>query len=167
MRRRVVCPRSHPASLYARRPLADFAVARSVFPGGIPPGPPCRSMHALGQLGACHLRRLEGGGHLRSRVVASHRLFVLLRGVTAEAAVGHGWRGRGVPRAGSRVWRGGRPGSLAGRRSRESTGASLRNTEPGVTTRSGHFRSQSIACSVWPNQLDNKRRIYFFLAICE
>src|SRR5215470_13700594 len=42
MRRRVVCPRSHPASPYLRRPLADFALARSVFPGGYPrtPGRP-------------------------------------------------------------------------------------------------------------------------------
>src|SRR5262245_5465620 len=40
MRRRVVCPRSHPASPYLRRPLAGFALARSVFPGGYPPDPP-------------------------------------------------------------------------------------------------------------------------------
>src|SRR5487761_389111 len=40
MRRRVVCPRSHPASLYAWRPSGAFAVARYTFSGGYPPPDP-------------------------------------------------------------------------------------------------------------------------------
>ncbi len=40
MRRRVVCPRSHPASLYLRRLSGAFAPARSIPSGGRPPGPP-------------------------------------------------------------------------------------------------------------------------------
>jgi hypothetical protein len=41
MRRRVVCPRSHPASPFARVLSVRFAMARGIF-RGIPPGPPCR-----------------------------------------------------------------------------------------------------------------------------
>src|SRR5215469_13059136 len=36
MRRRVVCPRSHPASLYVRSLLSSFPVARCAFPGDTP-----------------------------------------------------------------------------------------------------------------------------------
>ena len=36
MRRRVVCPRSHPASLYVRSLLGSFPVARCAFPGDTP-----------------------------------------------------------------------------------------------------------------------------------
>jgi hypothetical protein len=39
MRRRVVCPRSHPASPFARVLSVRFAMARGIF-RGIPPGPP-------------------------------------------------------------------------------------------------------------------------------
>jgi hypothetical protein len=45
MRRRVVCPRSHPASPFARVLSVRFAMARGIF-RGIPLGPPCRPMLA-------------------------------------------------------------------------------------------------------------------------
>jgi hypothetical protein len=40
MRRRVVCPRSHPASLYARALSEPFAAGSRYWPGGRPPQPP-------------------------------------------------------------------------------------------------------------------------------
>ena len=40
MRRRVVCPRSHPASLYLRRLSGAFAKGSQSPPGGRPPGTP-------------------------------------------------------------------------------------------------------------------------------
>ena len=40
MRRRVVCPRSHPASRYLRRLSGAFAMARSMSRGTTPPEPP-------------------------------------------------------------------------------------------------------------------------------
>src|SRR5215470_3228039 len=140
MRRRVVCPRSHPASPYLRRPLADFAMARGAFPGGYPPDPPCRPM-ARWVDGACHLRPLGG---VRAPAVLRRGWGgpgLLLPGVTACAeAGGRGGWSRGVPR--------GRPG-MAGRRAR-SLGeppflgeyCPLRWViqNPPCTTRRGHFR---------------------------
>ena len=41
MRRRVVCPRSHPASPFAPGLSVRFAMARGIFRGDTP-GPPCR-----------------------------------------------------------------------------------------------------------------------------
>ena len=40
MRRRVVCPRNHPASLYLRRLSSRLRYGSRCFSGGIPPGPP-------------------------------------------------------------------------------------------------------------------------------
>src|SRR5215472_14392677 len=132
MRRRVVCPRSHPASPYLRRPLADFAMARGAFPGGIPPDP-LSPYRALGRLGGCHLRPLGG---VRAPAVL-RRVWggpgLLLPGVTACAeACRRGGLSRGVPR--------GRPG-MAGRRGPvpwraavpgRVLPASLGNTEPAM-----------------------------------
>src|SRR5215831_3139458 len=120
MRRRVVCPRSHPASPYLRRPLADFAMARGAFPGGIPPDP-LSPYRALGRLGACHLRPLGGvwAPAVLRRGWGGPGL--LLPGVTACAEAGRrGGLSRGVPRDG-RVWPTGGPGPLASRRSRAGT----------------------------------------------
>jgi hypothetical protein len=74
MRRRVVCPRSHPASLYVRRPPASFPSARSapnfsvaLCSGVFIPSPPARSICPRGPPHhRCapvrrHLRRLGGG----------------------------------------------------------------------------------------------------------
>src|SRR6516162_8436992 len=113
----------------------------AVFPGGIPPGAPCRPLPAPGSWGACHLRCLEGG-HLWWHVVGGW--------LPAVAARRHRLRGGGPPRRaepGNRVR--GQPG-MAGRQAR-SLGEPLFPGEhcplrwviqnPGVTTRSGHFRS--------------------------
>jgi len=49
MRRRVVCPRSHPASPYLRRPSGAFASARSFPRGGRPPGTPGWDAYPVGR----------------------------------------------------------------------------------------------------------------------
>ena len=49
MRRRVVCPRSHPASPYLRRPSGVFASARSFPRGGRPPGTPGWDAYPVGR----------------------------------------------------------------------------------------------------------------------
>jgi hypothetical protein len=46
MRRRVVCPRSHPASPYLRRLFGRLRYGSRYFPGGYPPEPPCRPILA-------------------------------------------------------------------------------------------------------------------------
>src|SRR5215472_401725 len=205
MRRRVVCPRSHPASPYLRRPLADFALARSVFfrgdtprtPGRPPPagaslrtpetpvaprprgppdsrttlsrlmptgprtpGPPpvdlCLRGLVSGGRGAGYLRRLAGVGTC-GVVSSAGGLAACCCRVSLPGAAGRPGRAgcgglggaRGDPGRGSEAgrarvaeygqagflgpWRGAVPGRVLS--------ASLSNTEPGVTTRSGHFRS--------------------------
>ena len=49
MRRRVVCPRSHPASPYLRRPSGAFASARSFPRGDDPPEPPGWDAYPVGR----------------------------------------------------------------------------------------------------------------------
>ena len=46
MRRRVVCPRSHPASLYARRPSVARANSSQYLPGGTTPRTPRSALRA-------------------------------------------------------------------------------------------------------------------------
>ncbi len=149
-----------------RRPLGRLRHGSQCFSGGIPPGPPVALSGRWAAGGACHLRRLGVGTcGVMSWVRRPRRCYPAS---PLCVAVGRPRRARrGIPGAGGRVWPVG-PGPLASRCSRASTAASLGNTEPGVHYAPWPFPvSKALACSVWPNRLDNERGIYFFLAIYE
>ena len=164
MRRRVVCPRSHPASPYLRRPLGRLRHRSQCFSGGMPPGPPLSPYRAPGGLGGCHLRGLASlatcGGMLRGAAGAAC--------CYAASPLARRWgaagRSRGIAGAGGRVWPAGQPVPWRAAVPGRVPAASLGNTEPGVTTRSGHFRSQSIARSVWPNRQVKRVPYLLFLS---
>ena len=100
MRRRVVCPRSHPASPFAPGLSVRFAMARGIFRGDTP-GPPCRPTLAAApplvthSRARCALRRPRAwlaaprvGGRLRVALPAAVPPSPTVWGASSRGAAG-------------------------------------------------------------------------------